>query len=325
MSEPLFISVLIPVHNEPESIVNAVQSILNQSYPFFELLVCDDGSDIPVSNILNFISDNRLRIIKNNERKGIPFTRNRLLEECSHKLIAWLDADDISMPKRLEKQAAIFSKFPKTLLCFTNAILDFGERKTTTKLVDNPTLNSAILYYRQPFVFSSCMTWKDPINKLGDRFNEKYKRGQDYDYLLQFNFWCKSGIMELRVCEEVLTHHHVKDDSLKPDTEKKFEYLADILDSKLYALLPIEDVLLYIKFIRDIKSCNVKEVEEAIYILFRGIFHNNYWSKKQRSYHYTIYNYYVLKAAYFHSFRFLKELKWPIDMLILLRLAKMKL
>lgn len=109
MSAPQ-VSVIIPSYNGERFIGEAVQSILGQTFPDFELIVLDDGSSDGTRDILRGLArgDSRLRIIEK-ANSGLIETLNQGIAEARGAYIARLDHDDVATPKRLELQAAILS------------------------------------------------------------------------------------------------------------------------------------------------------------------------------------------------------------------------
>ena len=101
------ISVLMAVHNEStELIACAIQSIMNQSMQTFELILCDDASNLVVSQYLKKIqmSDDRIHLLRSDENLYAGKTRNMGLKVAKGRYIAILDADDYSYPDRLKIQ-----------------------------------------------------------------------------------------------------------------------------------------------------------------------------------------------------------------------------
>lgn len=99
------VSVILPVYNAERYLLAALQSISNQTYEDFELIVIDDGSTDGSLEILQSYckSESRLRIISR-ENRGLVDTLNEAIPLCRGEWIARMDADDISLPQRLEKQ-----------------------------------------------------------------------------------------------------------------------------------------------------------------------------------------------------------------------------
>jgi glycosyltransferase involved in cell wall biosynthesis len=105
------VSVVIPTYNYGRYIAEAVDSALNQSYGPFEVIVVDDGSTDDTETVVRAFG-NRVRYIKQ-QNAGVCAARNRGVAESSGQLIAFLDADDIWEPTKLEKQAALFASDPQ--------------------------------------------------------------------------------------------------------------------------------------------------------------------------------------------------------------------
>ena len=97
------VSILIPVHNEEKTIKRCLDSILNQTYENFELVIVDNMCDDNTVSIVKEIKDDRIKLVKC-DVKGIVPALNLGLRECSGDLIARQDADDFWYPEKLEKQ-----------------------------------------------------------------------------------------------------------------------------------------------------------------------------------------------------------------------------
>ncbi|WP_163398641.1 glycosyltransferase family 2 protein [Flavobacterium fluviatile] len=104
MSE--LVSIITPTYNAEKYIRETLQSVLNQSYQNWEMILADDAStDTTVAIIEEFAQkDNRIRLFKLPENNGNGFARNAALEKASGKYIAYLDADDLWFREKLEKQ-----------------------------------------------------------------------------------------------------------------------------------------------------------------------------------------------------------------------------
>ena len=109
MNEPV-VSVLMPAFNAEQYIAQAIQSILQQSFTNFELIILNDGSADGTSRIIEQFHDQRIRVIHLAENQGLVKARNRLVEEARGKYIAFLDADDVAMPGRLQMQINFLEK-----------------------------------------------------------------------------------------------------------------------------------------------------------------------------------------------------------------------
>ena len=106
------ITVVIPVYNRERFVREAIESILRQSYPDFELLVIDDGSSDGTSEVVCSYSDERVRLVRHEKNLGIPQTRNDGVRHARGDYIAFLDSDDAAYPVRLERQLAFLDSHP---------------------------------------------------------------------------------------------------------------------------------------------------------------------------------------------------------------------
>ncbi len=101
--QPL-VSVLMPAFNASPYLREAIDSILAQTYPHFELIICNDGSTDETAAIAQSFGDSRIVVLHNQNNEGLVFTRNRLVLAAAGTYIAWMDADDIAKPERLARQ-----------------------------------------------------------------------------------------------------------------------------------------------------------------------------------------------------------------------------
>lgn len=107
------VTVFVPAYNAESFIAEAIESILNQSYVDFELLLIDDGSEDTTAEIMtDYCADPRIRIVRNAENLGLPNTRNKGLRMARGEYIAFLDADDIAVPQRLQRQVDYLDAHP---------------------------------------------------------------------------------------------------------------------------------------------------------------------------------------------------------------------
>lgn len=103
------ISVIMAAYNAEKTIAQAIDSVLNQTFPNFEILIIDDCSQDRTVEIVEkyVIFDNRIRLISNKNNKGVSYTRKRGIEEAKGEWIAILDSDDMWRPEKLEKQIKV--------------------------------------------------------------------------------------------------------------------------------------------------------------------------------------------------------------------------
>ncbi len=109
------VSVVMPVYNREDLVSRAIESILSQTFTDYEFIIVDDGSTDNTSKILNDYSklDKRIKVIRNETNRGIPFSRNRGMKAARGTYIAIMDSDDYSLPDRLAKSVHFLKDHPE--------------------------------------------------------------------------------------------------------------------------------------------------------------------------------------------------------------------
>lgn len=108
-----FVSVIIPAYNGGDLLVEAIQSVLNQTYPHFELIVVDDLSPEPAELVVRKFNDRRLRCIIQQENQGAVAARRAGVHASSGEIIAFLDQDDLFHPEKLQTHVAFLNQHPE--------------------------------------------------------------------------------------------------------------------------------------------------------------------------------------------------------------------
>jgi len=176
------VTVLMAVYNAASFLPQAIDSILKQTYGEFEFLIVDDGSTDASPEILQSYSDARLRVISQYPNRGQPHALNMGVREARGVLIARQDADDLSLPNRLEKQVAYMNKHPNVALVGSGAII-IDELGRTMGLRQVETDSFSIRWrqvFKNCFVHSSVMFRKKVVELLGG-FDPTIGYGEDFD------------------------------------------------------------------------------------------------------------------------------------------------
>ncbi|VVB80597.1 Glycosyltransferase AglE [uncultured archaeon] len=184
MKKPI-VSVIMGVYNKERFLEESVDSVLNQTLKDFEIIMIDDQSKDNSWKIMRRLAkkDKRVIAIKNKQNLGSTTTRNVALKIARGKYIAILDADDVMYPRRLEKQVKYLERHPHIFLVGTSArfIDESGKLlRTFWKWHRLPIIVSKRLDSGCVFVHSSIMFRND-----GTKYNEKYKRGEDWEFYLR--------------------------------------------------------------------------------------------------------------------------------------------
>jgi len=185
MNHTVDITVQIALYNSEKYIKQTIESLLNQTFENFEILIINDASTDNSINVVNSINDDRIRLIHNDTNKGICLTRQRGIEEAKGKYIAILDSDDLAMPMRLEKQFLFLENNPEIVLCGSNAkFIDENDNEIahTHTLNCDPDLIKIVLLFANQFINSSVLCRKDVMLEVGG-----YKKpiAEDYDLFVR--------------------------------------------------------------------------------------------------------------------------------------------
>ncbi len=160
------VSVIMPVYNGEKYIEKAINSILNQTYKDFELILIDDCSPDSSIEIAKKLNDPRIRIIQNEKNSGIAFSRNVGLKAARGEYIALMDDDDLTVPHRFEKQVAYLDNhLDIDVVGGQVALIDENDNITcirNTPLI-NPKFIKATLMIRDPIGNGSAMFRKKLI------------------------------------------------------------------------------------------------------------------------------------------------------------------
>ena len=105
------VSIIMPSYNTAPYIRETIQSVLDQTYQNWELIIVDDCSSDNTDEIVStYLLDDRIHYLKNEKNSGAAFSRNIALREAKGRWIAFLDSDDLWMPEKLEKQINFMDK-----------------------------------------------------------------------------------------------------------------------------------------------------------------------------------------------------------------------
>jgi glycosyltransferase involved in cell wall biosynthesis len=205
------VSVIMPVYNAERSIGFAIRSILKQTFPAFELVIVDDGSTDQTPEILADWQKRDQRIhVHYRPHEGIVAALNHGIEHSSAPLIARMDADDVALPERLEKQVKELKQHPEIGVVGTKVRFGGDEEeslgyklyvKWTNSLTD-PMEIEMHRFVESPFAHPSVMFRRKLVKKYGG-----YRSGsfpEDYELWLR---WLEHGVKMSKVDEELLIWH----------------------------------------------------------------------------------------------------------------------
>ena len=218
------ISIVMPVYNCERYIQQAIDSILNQTYDDFELIIVDDGSTDKTSEIIQNVRDKRICLVKNTKNRGIIASLNNGIKLSTGKYIARMDADDISLPTRLERQIDHLTK-TNSDICGCHYFTINREGSIISK-IDVPLNNNEIIMYlgvAVPFAHPSVLINKAFVENHNLRYGDSnYKIAEDmvlWHQMVSYN-------AKFSNVDEYLFMHRLHDKALT--YTKKYKNLLDV-------------------------------------------------------------------------------------------------
>lgn len=179
------LSVIMIVHNGDRYIEKAIDSILVQTYSEFEFLILNDGSTDDTEHIILSCQkkDQRIKYLSNSDKKGLSYSRNRIIREAKGKYILTADADDISLKNRLEIQMQFIKNNPNIDIVGSSIVL-MNDEDTIFDTWSYPENNNEII----KSLINGCsvanpasLFKKEVFNKLNG-YNESLTICEDWDF-----------------------------------------------------------------------------------------------------------------------------------------------
>ena len=181
------VSIIMPSYNTASYIKETIQSVLNQTYQNWELIIVDDCSTDNTDEVLGTIKDPRIRYFKNDKNSGAAVSRNKALREARGQWIAFLDSDDLWMPEKLEKQIHFMEKNDYSFSYTNYEEIDVEGKKTGIRVTGPKKITKTGMFN---YCWPGCLTVMFDANKVGLLQIKDIKKNNDY-------------AMWLKVCKKV--------------------------------------------------------------------------------------------------------------------------
>lgn len=172
------VSIIMPSYNTAKYISASIRSVLNQTYTNWELLIVDDHSTDNTDEVIQpFLTDSRIKYLKNKKNSGAAVSRNRALKEAKGEWIAFLDSDDLWMPQKLQKQVQ-FMQRNNYHFSYTNyAEIDTAGKKTGVKITGPKKITKAGMFN---YCWPGCLTVMYDAKAVGLIQIADIKKNNDY-------------------------------------------------------------------------------------------------------------------------------------------------
>lgn len=226
---PLLLSVMMPAYNAEKYISRAVESVLAQTYPHWELLIVNDGSTDRTPDILAGLTDPRVKIF-HQENGGESSARNTALQHMSGDYLAFLDSDDLYLPQHLQETVAYLESHPEYDGVYTDGIyIDENDQQLRTlssrrrgpfegDIFEEVVRSSDVFGPPLCVVLRGCV-----ISKNNLEFDTNIVIGPDWDFFIKSSEVARFGYILQSTC---LYRVHQTSISIKTNKQKRFNHLA---------------------------------------------------------------------------------------------------
>ena len=272
------------VYNGAKFLDEAIDSILTQTFTDFEFIIIDDASSDDSLQVINSYKDARIVLLQNTKNLGLTKSLNIGIAKAKGKYIARMDADDISMPKRLEKQFDFMEEHLEFAFCGTRAktINDVGDQVNFFKepLDSNKILGTLLL--KNCFFHSSITIRRDALLTVSG-YDEEFIYAQDYRLYLQL---FESQLYGTNINESLLVFKVSSSGVSQTNTESQDNFACKAIQKTLKSSYGINVGVSLLKNIRKSiiysEKLGVKQQIQSAYFfrkLYRN-YHNRFFNNK---------------------------------------------
>lgn len=177
------ISIIMGIYNCEKYLAESIESILNQTYTNWELIMCDDGSKdgtLKLAKKYQKKYPDKIKVLVNEKNMGLNYTLNKCLKEATGEYIARQDGDDISLPERFEKEMEFLNKNKEYALVSSNMIF-FDENGDWGKSHNFGEVKKENFIKGSPICHAPCIIRTDALRAVGGySVDEKLLRVEDY-------------------------------------------------------------------------------------------------------------------------------------------------
>jgi glycosyltransferase involved in cell wall biosynthesis len=266
---PPTVSVILPVYNAARFLKPCIKSVLQQSFTDLELIIINDGSTDHSVDIINSFHDPRIRLINNDGNKGLIYSLNKAVELSNGRYIARMDADDICLPQRIEKQVQLLNS--KQNISVTACPVQFINEKDEDIAMrwreDEVNISSADI--RREMASGNCIAHPSIMARAEVLKSHPYPMNQQHteDYALWLQLITEGyefekvpeKLLRYRVHQSSVTHQfHRKKNVYLINANTKFKFLRARLSKFRFNGF---DLLVSMMMVRDLMGALVKSTK----------------------------------------------------------------
>jgi len=205
------VSIIMAVYNGETYLFETVSSILNQTFREFEYIIVNDGSTDDTEHILARVIDPRIIVIRNGQNRGLAHSLNKGLAIARGKYIARIDAGDLAVPQRLEKQVAFLEQHPEIGIIGSGCLVidDNDEKRGIERFPLNDLEIRWTSLLNNPFLHPSVMIRRDILSQHRLMYDPTFQATQDYELWTRLLEYTRGANLE-----DLLTLYRISNDSI---------------------------------------------------------------------------------------------------------------
>ncbi|SEA07976.1 Glycosyltransferase involved in cell wall bisynthesis [Eubacterium aggregans] len=203
------VSIIMPSWNTGAFIAESIQSVINQTYRQWELIIVDDCSTDNTDEVVSTFNDDRIKYLKNEKNSGAALTRNKAIREAKGEWIAFLDSDDLWQPEKLEKQLGFMNKNGYVFSYHEYEKID-EDSNPLNAYVSGPDVVDKRKMYN--YGYPGCLTFMYSMKYFGLIQIKDIKKNNDYAILLKL---CKHA--DCYLLKENLAKYRIRKKSISHD------------------------------------------------------------------------------------------------------------
>lgn len=226
-----FFSVVIPLYNKENFIERTMQSILNQTFQNFEIIVVNDGSTDGSLLVLSKINSDKIKIIQHSKNKGLSAARNTGIQNANTDYIAFLDADDLWKSSYLEKIFSLIKNFPEAKLFATSYQEVYNKDKLIIPALNLKNFNNEGIVsdffesnLSQPIYCCCSLCVEKSVFQTIGLYDENITFGEDIDFNIRANLSYKLAYSKKPLVEYIIfSENQITNSNLKNKTIPNFD------------------------------------------------------------------------------------------------------
>ena len=272
------VSILITVYNAEKYIYDCIDSIINQTYKDFEVIIINDGSTDKTSEILSTIKDQRFVIV--HRTHNYIASLNYGLKISKGAYIARMDADDVMLPNRIEEQVRLMDSHPEVDACGTWS-RTFGNMTFDIRVAENLIVCPiAELLIKNIFTHPTMMLRKEFLIKNNLKY-KNYSYAEDYKLWVDMaqrggTFWIIPKILlHYRLSEKQVSNIYYKE-QVSTSLKIRNEVLLSILnDKKCNEIEALQNIYIIMSNLNAKQKLSAENIRNIIYIIYNELMGRN--------------------------------------------------